>query len=59
MAVLETQVQEIKELLATLVASQTRILPTPEDTPIPTVESVERRSTPMRSTPETLRLPPL
>ncbi|KFY97259.1 hypothetical protein V500_02153 [Pseudogymnoascus sp. VKM F-4518 (FW-2643)] len=49
---------EIKELLATLVASQTS-LPTPEETPIPTVESVEPRTSPTRNTPKTVRLPPL
>jgi hypothetical protein len=53
MAVLETQMLEIKELLATLVVSQTRTLPTPEDTPIPTEQS------PTRNTPKTVRLPPL
>ena len=50
---------EIKELLTTLVASQTRVLPTLEDTPIPTVEVAERRRSPMRNTSKTVRLPPL
>jgi hypothetical protein len=59
MAVLETQILEIKELLATLVASQTRTLPTPEDTPMPTVESTERQTSHTQNTPETVRLPPL
>ncbi|OBT59928.1 hypothetical protein VE03_10718, partial [Pseudogymnoascus sp. 23342-1-I1] len=56
---LEREMQELKAMIATLVVSQTRILPTPEDTPIPTVESIERRARPMRDTPRTVRLPPL
>ncbi|ELR10100.1 hypothetical protein GMDG_04500 [Pseudogymnoascus destructans 20631-21] len=60
MAFLEAQVQEIKDLLVTLAATQTRIPSTPPvDTPIPTVEVAERRTSPMRNTPETVQLPPL
>ena len=65
---LEIQMQEIKEMLVALTATQTRIPSTPPtDTPIPTVEEeedhtedqTETRAHPMRNTPGTVRLPPL
>ncbi|KFY13886.1 hypothetical protein V491_06232, partial [Pseudogymnoascus sp. VKM F-3775] len=71
-AVLETQMLEIKELLANLVASQTSLPTPPADTPIPTIEEEEgdhtegqtvlvqeTRMRPMRNAPGTVRLPPL
>ncbi|ELR08000.1 hypothetical protein GMDG_08585 [Pseudogymnoascus destructans 20631-21] len=60
MAYLEIQMQEIKEMIANLAATQTRITSTPPvDTPIPTIEAAERRTSPTRNTPETVQLPPL
>lgn len=56
MANLEIQMQEIKEMIANLAATQTRIPSTP---PVDTVEVEGRRTSPMRNTPETVQLPPL
>ncbi|KFY68965.1 hypothetical protein V498_10538 [Pseudogymnoascus sp. VKM F-4517 (FW-2822)] len=57
---LEIQMQEIKEMIANLAATQTRIPSTPPvDTPIPTIEANEQRASPFRNTPETVQLPPL
>ncbi|OAF60040.1 hypothetical protein VC83_03122 [Pseudogymnoascus destructans] len=56
MANLEIQMQEIKEMIANLAATQTRIPSTPQ---VDTVEVEERRTSPMRNTPETVQLPPL
>jgi hypothetical protein len=56
---LEIQMQEIKEMIANLAATQTRIPSTPlVDSPIPTVEAMDRPSH-LRNTPETVRLPPI
>jgi hypothetical protein len=56
---LEIQMQEIKEMIANLAATQTRIPSTPPvDSPIPTVEATDRPSH-MRNTPKTVQLPPL
>ncbi|ELR02080.1 hypothetical protein GMDG_05241 [Pseudogymnoascus destructans 20631-21] len=60
MAYLEAQIQEIKDLLVTLTAAQTRIPSTPlVDAPIPTVEAAGQRTPRTRNTPETVQLPPL
>ncbi|ELR07456.1 hypothetical protein GMDG_08425 [Pseudogymnoascus destructans 20631-21] len=60
MAHLEAQIQEVKDLLVTLTAAQTRIPSTPPvDAPIPTVEAMEQRTPRTRNTPETVQLPPL
>ncbi|ELR08736.1 hypothetical protein GMDG_08656 [Pseudogymnoascus destructans 20631-21] len=60
MAYLEAQIQEVKDLLVILSASQTRIPSTPPvDAPIPTVEVTEQRTPRTRNTPETVQLPPL
>ncbi|ELR07906.1 hypothetical protein GMDG_08554, partial [Pseudogymnoascus destructans 20631-21] len=60
MAHLEAQIQEVKDLLVILSASQTRIPSTPPvDAPIPTVEVTEQRTPRTRNTPETVQLPPL
>ncbi|ELR08834.1 hypothetical protein GMDG_03508 [Pseudogymnoascus destructans 20631-21] len=60
MAHLEAQIQEVKDLLVTLMAAQTRIPSTPSvDAPIPTVEATEQRTPRTRNTPETVQLPPL
>ncbi|OAF54375.1 hypothetical protein VC83_09300 [Pseudogymnoascus destructans] len=56
MANLEIQMQEIKEMIANLAATQTRIPSTPQ---VDTVEVEERRTSPIRNTPETVQLPPL
>ncbi|ELR10637.1 hypothetical protein GMDG_04904 [Pseudogymnoascus destructans 20631-21] len=57
---LEAQIQEVKDLLIILSASQTRIPSTlPVDAPIPTVEVTEQRMSRTRNTPETVQLPPL
>ncbi|ELR08559.1 hypothetical protein GMDG_03254 [Pseudogymnoascus destructans 20631-21] len=61
MAHLEAQIQEVKDLLVTLTAAQTRIpsAPPPVDTPISTVEAAEQLTSHTRNTPETVQLPPL
>ncbi|ELR08001.1 hypothetical protein GMDG_08586 [Pseudogymnoascus destructans 20631-21] len=60
MAHIEAQIQEVKDLLVILSASQTRIPSTPPvDAPIPTVEATEQRTPRTRNTPETVQLPPL
>ncbi|ELR09075.1 hypothetical protein GMDG_08670, partial [Pseudogymnoascus destructans 20631-21] len=57
---LEAQIQEVKDLLVFLSASQTRIPSTPPvDAPIPTVEVTEQRTPRTRNTPETVQLLPL
>ncbi|ELR01882.1 hypothetical protein GMDG_08768 [Pseudogymnoascus destructans 20631-21] len=60
MAHLKAQIQEVKDLLVTLMAAQTRIPSTPPvDVPIPTVKATEQRTPHTRNTPETVQLPPL
>ncbi|OBT81107.1 hypothetical protein VE02_10376 [Pseudogymnoascus sp. 03VT05] len=60
---LESEMRELKAMIATLVASQTRIPSTPlaADTPVRTIE-VDRDEPPIsliRNTPSTVRLPPI
>ncbi|OBT81042.1 hypothetical protein VE02_10333, partial [Pseudogymnoascus sp. 03VT05] len=60
---LESEMRELKAMIATLVASQTRILSTPPaaDTPVRTIE-VDRDEppvSPIRNTPGVVRLPPI
>ncbi|ELR05193.1 hypothetical protein GMDG_07234 [Pseudogymnoascus destructans 20631-21] len=57
---IEAQIQEVKDLLVILSASQTRIPSTLlVDAPIPTVEVTEQRTPRTRNTPETVQLLPL
>ncbi|ELR09105.1 hypothetical protein GMDG_03689 [Pseudogymnoascus destructans 20631-21] len=54
MAHLKVQIQEVKDLLVTLTAAQTRTPSTPPvDAPIPTVEAAGQRTPRTRNTPET------
>ncbi|KFY66977.1 hypothetical protein V496_01828, partial [Pseudogymnoascus sp. VKM F-4515 (FW-2607)] len=57
---LESEMRELKAMIATLVASQTRIPSTPPPADTLTVdEQPEYPATPMRNTPGTVRLPPV